>query len=48
MNDLSRRFFLRGAAAIGFMPAVAAQKQEWDSFRKHVSQWERDRYLELY
>jgi hypothetical protein len=33
MNDLSRRFFLRGAAAIGFMPAVAAQKQEAHRFR---------------
>lgn len=27
---------------------VEAQKQEWDAFRRHVSQWERDRYLELY
>lgn len=27
---------------------VAAQKQEWAAFRRHVSQWERDRYLELY
>jgi len=25
-----------------------AQKQEWAAFRRHVSQWERDRYLELY
>ena len=38
-------------AALGehvFSHLVAAQKQEWESFRKHVSQWERDRYLELY
>jgi glutamine synthetase len=27
---------------------AAAQKQEWAAFRRHVSQWERDRYLELY
>ena len=27
---------------------VDAQKQEWDEFRKHVSQWERERYLEIY
>ena len=27
---------------------VDAQKQEWDAFRQHVSQWERDRYLEIY
>ncbi len=38
-------------AALGehvFNHLVEAQKQEWDAFRKHVSQWERDRYLELY
>ena len=27
---------------------IDAQKQEWDAFRQHVSQWERDRYLEIY
>jgi glutamine synthetase len=27
---------------------VDAQKQEWDAFRKHVSAWERERYLEIY
>ncbi|HYO29063.1 MAG TPA: glutamine synthetase family protein [Thermomicrobiales bacterium] len=25
-----------------------AQTAEWDAFRKHVSTWERDRYLEIY
>lgn len=25
-----------------------AQRREWDEFRKHVSEWERERYLELY
>jgi glutamine synthetase len=25
-----------------------AQTAEWDDFRKHVTQWERDRYLEAY
>ena len=25
-----------------------AQMTEWDEFRKHVTQWERDRYLETY
>jgi glutamine synthetase len=31
-----------------FTHLVEAQKQEWDAFRKHVSSWERDRYLEAY
>ncbi|HEX5505627.1 MAG TPA: glutamine synthetase, partial [Thermomicrobiales bacterium] len=31
-----------------FTHLVEAQKQEWDAFRKHVSEWERERYLELY
>jgi len=38
-------------AALGehvFHHLADAQKQEWDAFRRHVSQWERDRYLELY
>jgi glutamine synthetase len=38
-------------AALGehvFSHLADAQKQEWDAFRRHVSQWERDRYLELY
>jgi glutamine synthetase len=38
-------------AALGehvFTHLVEAQKQEWDAFRKHVSSWERDRYLEAY
>jgi glutamine synthetase len=25
-----------------------AQTADWDAFRKHVTQWERDRYLETY
>lgn len=25
-----------------------AQQSEWDEFRKHVTQWERDRYMEAY
>jgi glutamine synthetase len=38
-------------AALGehiFSHLVEAQKQEWGAFRTHVSQWERDRYLEVY
>ncbi|MCA1725212.1 MAG: type I glutamate--ammonia ligase [Thermomicrobia bacterium] len=38
-------------AALGehiFTHLVEAQKQEWDAFRKHVSSWERERYLETY
>lgn len=31
-----------------FLHLVEAQKQEWDAFRKHVSSWERERYLEAY
>ncbi|WP_041400207.1 glutamine synthetase family protein [Sphaerobacter thermophilus] len=27
---------------------LEAQKQEWDSFRRHVSTWELERYLEIY
>ena len=27
---------------------VEAQTAEWDAFRKHVTGWERDRYLEVY
>ena len=27
---------------------VDAQKQDCDEFRKHFSQWERERYLEMY
>ena len=27
---------------------VEAQRAEWGEFRRHVSQWERDRYLEVY
>jgi len=25
-----------------------AQTAEWDEFRRHVSEWERERYLEVY
>jgi glutamine synthetase len=31
-----------------FERLTSAQQAEWDDFRKHVSQWERDRYLETY
>jgi glutamine synthetase len=31
-----------------FSHLVEAQKQEWDAFRKHVTNWERERYLEIY
>ncbi|MGI8403625.1 MAG: glutamine synthetase, partial [Thermomicrobiales bacterium] len=27
---------------------VEGQTSEWNAFRQHVSQWERDRYLEIY
>ncbi len=27
---------------------VDAQKQEWNAFRQHVTDWERERYLEIY
>jgi len=39
------------AAALGdhvFEKLVEAQSSEWNAFRQHVSQWERDRYLEIY
>lgn len=39
------------AAALGdhvFEKLVEAQTSEWNAFRMHVSQWERDRYLEIY
>jgi glutamine synthetase len=31
-----------------FERLIEAQRAEWDAFRRHVSQWERDRYLEVY
>ncbi|MBX5446424.1 MAG: glutamine synthetase [Sphaerobacter sp.] len=31
-----------------FEKLLEAQKQEWDSFRRHVSTWELERYLEIY
>jgi glutamine synthetase len=31
-----------------FERLTSAQQSEWDDFRKHVTQWERDRYLETY
>jgi glutamine synthetase len=49
VEELARSPVMR--AALGehvFSHLIDAQKQEWDAFRKHVSQWERDRYLELY
>jgi len=27
---------------------IEAQRSEWSDFRRHVSQWERDRYLAIY
>ncbi|MGI8477616.1 MAG: glutamine synthetase, partial [Thermomicrobiales bacterium] len=27
---------------------MEAQRAEWGEFRRHVSTWERDRYLEVY
>ena len=38
-------------AALGdhvFERLIEAQTSEWDEFRRHVSPWERDRYLEVY
>jgi glutamine synthetase len=31
-----------------FERMLEAQRSEWDDFRRHVSTWERERYLELY
>ncbi len=31
-----------------FERLIEAQRSEWNAFRLHVSQWERDRYLEVY
>lgn len=31
-----------------FEKLTEAQQHEWDAYRRHVSQWELDRYLELY
>jgi glutamine synthetase len=31
-----------------FERLLEAQRSEWNDFRRHVSQWERDRYLEMY
>ena len=31
-----------------FERLIEAQRTEWNAFRKHVSGWERDRYLEVY
>lgn len=31
-----------------FERLIEAQRTEWNAFRKHVSGWERDRYLEIY
>lgn len=49
VSELQRDPVVR--AALGehvFNHLVKAQQQEWQHFCKHVSQWERDRYLELY
>ena len=31
-----------------FERLIEAQRSEWGDFRRHVSQWERDRYLAIY
>jgi glutamine synthetase len=31
-----------------FERQIEAQKQEWDAFRRHVSSWEIERYLQIY
>jgi glutamine synthetase len=31
-----------------FERLLEAQRSDWADFRRHVSQWERDRYLEMY
>ena len=31
-----------------FERMIEAQRTEWDAFRRHVSHWERERYLEMY
>ncbi|HEU5430061.1 MAG TPA: hypothetical protein VFU81_00275 [Thermomicrobiales bacterium] len=31
-----------------FERLTEAQTAEWDAFRKHVTDWERERYLEVY
>ncbi len=31
-----------------FERLIEAQRQEWNAFRLHVTEWERERYLEVY
>jgi glutamine synthetase len=31
-----------------FEKLIEAQRSEWSDFRRHVSSWERDRYLGVY
>jgi len=31
-----------------FERLLEAQKRDWDAFRQYVTQWELDRYLEIY
>jgi glutamine synthetase len=31
-----------------FERLIEAQRTEWGEFRRHVSTWERERYLEVY
>ncbi len=31
-----------------FERLIEAQRSEWSAFRRHVSAWERERYLEMY
>ena len=38
----------RGLSVATFDKLTEAQTAEWDAFRKHVTGWERDRYLRNY
>jgi glutamine synthetase len=49
IDDMERDEVVR--CALGdhvFERLIEAQRSEWNDFRKHVSGWERDRYLEVY
>ncbi len=48
-DEMERNDVIR--AALGdhvFERLLEAQRSEWGEFRRHVSQWERERYLEVY
>jgi glutamine synthetase len=49
VDEMEKNGVLR--AALGdhvFERLIEAQRAEWSDFRRHVSAWERDRYLEVY